>query len=310
MQLGKLVEVPVRELWKHEQYNFSNWLASPENIDYLNEILGLNLVDVQLEASVGAYRCDIFAKDDTSDIKVIVENQLEQSDHDHLGKIITYASGLGATYLVWITTQAREEHRSAVEWLNNNTVPEIGFFLLELHAYKIGDSHPAPKFEVIERPNDFIKKPLIVNPDQKERQVLAERKIFWEQLNETLIAQGKPFNVRKATTDHWYDISIGKSGVHLSITLVNKENNVGVEVYINDNKELYDELFLHKSDIETELGFMFVWDRLDTKKASRIKHYFSGLDFADHSNYPELIEEAITKIIKMRQVFLKYINTV
>lgn len=308
MKLGKLKEVPVRELWKHEQYDFSGWLAQAENIEYLNDILGLNLVDIKQEAPVGAYRCDFFAKDDSSDIKVIIENQLEQSNHDHLGKIITYASGLGATYLVWITTQAREEHRSAIEWLNNNTVPEIGFFLLELHAYQIGDSLPAPKFEIIERPNDFIKKVPTTVANNSERQVLAERKIFWEQLNETLIAKGKPFNVRKATTDHWYDVSLGTSVCHIAITLVNMKNTVGVEVYINNDKTMFDRLYAHRDEIEAELGFTFEWDRLENKKASRIKHYFPGLDFADHSNYPQLIEEAIDKSIKMKKVFPKYMN--
>lgn len=94
MQLGRLKEVPVRQLWKHEQYDFSKWIAHEENIELLNEILGLTLVDVDKEVYVGAYRCDIVAQDETTGVKVIIENQLEPSNHDHLGKIITYASGL------------------------------------------------------------------------------------------------------------------------------------------------------------------------------------------------------------------------
>lgn len=123
----------------------------------MNDILGLTLIEINQEAYVGSYRCDIVAVDETNGTKVIIENQLESSNHDHLGKIITYASGLDAKVIVWIVKQAREEHRSAIEWLNNNIRSGINFFLIELHAYKIGDSNPAPKFEVIEQPNDFIK---------------------------------------------------------------------------------------------------------------------------------------------------------
>ena len=129
MKIGTLQEVDIRDLWKHEQYDFSNWLAEPENISYLNDVLGLTLVDVSQEVFVGSYRCDLVAKDETDGTKVIVENQLEASDHDHLGKIITYASGLDASVIVWIVKQAREEHRSAIEWLNNNTKSGIDFFL-------------------------------------------------------------------------------------------------------------------------------------------------------------------------------------
>ena len=157
MELGRLHEVHVRDLWKHEQYDFSNWIAQKDNIELLNEILGLTLTDIDKEVYVGTYRCDIVAQDETTGVKVIIENQLEASNHDHLGKIITYASGLDASVVVWIVTEAREEHKSAIEWLNNNTNQNINFFLIEIHAYKIGNSLPAPKFEVIERPNDFIK---------------------------------------------------------------------------------------------------------------------------------------------------------
>lgn len=119
--IGKLKEVDVRELWKHEQYDFSNWLAKEENLEYLNDILGLTLTDIDKEVYVGPYRCDLVAKDETSGILVIIENQLEVTNHDHLGKIITYASGLNAKVIVWIVKEAKEEHRAAIEWLNNNT---------------------------------------------------------------------------------------------------------------------------------------------------------------------------------------------
>ena len=197
-EIGRLIEVDVRELWKHEQYDFSNWLAKESNIEYLNEILGLTLIEVDKEINVGPYRCDIVATDETSGLKVIIENQLESTNHDHLGKIITYASGLDAKVIVWIVKEAKEEHRAAIEWLNNYTSSEIDFFLIEIHAYKIGDSNPAPKFEVVEKPNDFVKRSK--NKDDGELNTSqTERLIFWQLFNDRVELKGKPFNIRKPT---------------------------------------------------------------------------------------------------------------
>ena len=304
--LGRLVSVNVRELWKHEQYDFSAWLAKPENIDYLSDELGLTLTDIQTEVFVGGYRCDIVAKDETSGIQVVIENQLEASNHDHLGKIITYASGLNASVIVWIVTTAKEEHRSAIEWLNNNTSQGISFFLIELHAYKIGDSLPAPKFEVIEKPNDFIKYNK-VNKDESDTVSRARRFEFWTKFNEILLEKGKPFNVRKPSTDHWYDVAIGTSKAHLSITLVNKEGKIVLELYIPDDKDLFDMLHQQQTEIESDLNMHFEWERLDKKKASRIKYSIPGLNFEDQSNYEELMNKAIECVVKMRGTFKKYI---
>ena len=307
MEIGKLKEVDIRNLWKHEQYDFSEWLSQEENINILNDILGLTLVDVSKEAYVGSYRCDLFAVDESTGTKVIIENQLEPSNHDHLGKIITYASGLDAEVIVWIVKTAKEEHRSAIEWLNNNTNSRINFFLIELKAYTIEDSIPAPFFNVIEKPNDFIKNTKINNSSDNLNKSQSERLEFWNRFNEILIDKGKPFNVRKATTDHWYSVAIGTSAAHVDITLVNKESKIGVELYISDDKELFDKLFEKKNLIEDELGFKLDWQRLDNSKASRIKYYINGLDFDNHSNYDELINKTIDLAVVMRNIFKKYI---
>ena len=308
MGIGKLSEVDVRELWKHEQYDFSKWLAKPENIEYMNEILGLTLIDINREVYVGPYRCDIVAKDETSGITIIIENQLEATNHEHLGKIITYASGLDAKVMVWIVKEAKEEHRAAIEWLNNNTSSEVNLFLLEIHAYKIGDSDPAPKFEIIEKPNDFVKRgnnKATNNGEMNKSQ--SERLTFWEQFNQVLINRGKPFNVRKATTDHWYDVAVGSSDAHIAIDLVNKDGMIVVEMYVSDNKELFDKLYDNKDAIENALGSELEWARLDGKKASRIKYSIPGLNFDDHSNYDNLMNQTIDFAVKMRDVFKKYI---
>ena len=307
LKLGRLEEVDVRKLWSHEQYDFSNWLAKEENIDLLNEALGLTLVDIEKEVFVGSYRCDIVANDETTGERIIIENQLEQSNHDHLGKVITYASGLDAKVIVWIVKEAREEHRSAVEWLNNNTNKDINFFLIEIHAYKIGDSLYAPTFEIVEKPNDFIKTGKTQSGSGDLNKSQSERLIFWTRFNEIIAERGKPFNIRKASTDHWYDIAIGTSAAHIGITLVNKENCIGVELYINDDKQIFDNLYQEKEKIEKELGLSLDWQRLDGKKASRIMYRIPGLDFDNHSNYDELMNEIIDKAVAFSTTFKKYI---
>lgn len=308
MKLGRLEEVDVRKLWSHEQYDFSNWLAKEENIELLNEVLGLTLVDIEKEVYVGSYRCDLVANDETSGQKIIIENQLEPSNHDHLGKIVTYASGLDAKVIVWIVKEAREEHRSAIEWLNNNTNKDINFFLIEIHAYRIGDSLYAPKFEIVEKPNDFIKTGKVQAGSGDLNKSQSERLVFWTRFNEIIVERGKPFNVRKASTDHWYDVAIGTSAAHIGITLVNKENCVGIELYISDDKSIFDSLYSQKEQIEQELGLILDWQRLDGKKASRILYRIPGLNFDDHSNYDELMNNTIDKVVAFSKVFKKYIK--
>lgn len=307
MAIGKLEEVDIRELWKHEQYDFSEWLSKKENIENLNEILGLTLVDISKETYVGSYRCDLFARDEATGTKVIIENQLEISNHDHLGKIITYASGLDAKVVVWIVTKAREEHRSAIEWLNNNTNSNVNFFLIEIHAYKIGNSDKAPMFKVVEQPNDFIKNNKSSSNEESMNKSQSQRIEFWSQFNDVVIERGKPFNTRKPTTDHWYNIAIGTSEAHIDITLVNKDSLIGVELYITNNKELFDKLYERKEDIESDLGFKLDWRRLDNSKASRIVYRIKGLNFDDHSNYNELMNKTIDLAVLMRDTFKKYI---
>jgi hypothetical protein len=307
MKLGKLQEVDIRKLWNHEQYDFSEWLSKAENLEILNEAIGLTLSEVEKEVYVGSYRCDLVGTDETTGDKVIIENQLEVSNHDHLGKIITYASGLDAKVVVWIVKEAREEHRSAIEWLNNNTPEKLSFFLIEIHVYQIGDSLCAPKFEVVEKPNGFIKNAKTQSGSGDYNKSQGERIEFWTRFNEVLVERGKPFNVRKPTTDHWYDIAIGTSDAHVSLTLVNKDGCVGVELYINNNKDLFDKLYAQKDEIEQKLGLSLEWQRLDGKKAARILYRMYGLNFDDHSNYESLMNQMIDKAVLFSAVFKKYV---
>lgn len=307
MKLDKLVEVDIRNVWKHEQYDFSKWLASEENINELGDTLNLTLTDVETEKFVGNYRCDILCKDEITGKVVLIENQLEPTNHDHLGKIITYASGLDASVVVWLVASAREEHASAIEWLNKHTDDDVSFFLVEIHAYKIGDSEPAPQFKIIEQPNDFVKSVKAISKNSDISDTEKKRLEFWTQFNEVLEERGKPFNRRKATTDHWYNVAMGSSECSISIDLVNKEHKIRVGVWISDNKNLYDNFYNNKDEIEAKCGFSLTWDRLDNKKASLACTYINGLDFDNQDNYPVLINEAIDLSIKLRDTFKLYL---
>ncbi len=307
-KLGKLTEVDIRKVWPHEQYDFSSWLAIDENIKGLGDVLNLSLTDIETEKFVGSYRCDILCKDEISGKIVLIENQLEATNHDHLGKIITYASGLDASVVVWIVADAKEEHASAIEWLNKHTTSDVDFFLIEIHAYKIGESDPAPMYKIIEQPNDFAKNVKALTKNEELNDSQKNRLLFWTQFNEAIDAKGKPFNKRKATTEHWYSIAIGSSLCHISIDLVNKEHFVRVGLWIGDNKGLFDKLFSDKNEIEKEIGESLEWDRLDGKKACSIYLRISGLDFNNQDNYPELMNKIIEVSSKFKETFSKRIE--
>ena len=308
IKLDKFKEVNIRDIWKHEVYDFSNWLAQEENINELGEILGLSLVDVNTEVSAGSFKSDIVCTDEITGKKIIIENQLEKSDHDHLGKIITYASGLDASVIVWIVAEAREEHASAVEWLNNHTDKDISIFLIEIHVYTIGNSNPAPMFKIIEQPNDFSKEIKNISNNREMNYSESQRLEFWDMFNDVISEKGKPFNIRKATTDNWYDIAIGTTRCHITVELVNKEGKVRVGLLIPDDKELYDTIYRQKEEIEESFLGKLTWDSLYTKKVSKIYTEIIGLDFSNHSNYHKLMEQIINIVVKMRSLWKDYIK--
>lgn len=305
MKLGKLEKVDLREIWKHEASGFSKWLVEPQNIQYLNETINLNLVDIQTEKNVGNYKCDVVCRDEFTDKVVIIENQLESTDHDHLGKIITYASGLDASVIIWIVKVAREEHSSAIEWLNNHTDENISFFLIQIEVIKIGDSLPAPQFNVIEAPNDFnkkIKKSVIEGYTESE----SGRLEFWTAFNDVMRVR-KQFNIRKPSTDNWYDFSIGTSTCHLSADLLNKEGRVRVNMWIPNNKIQYDNFYANKDVIENKLGFPLEWHKLEHKKASRICTYIDNFSFSKSSEYENISNKIIDILVKFRSTFEPFI---
>lgn len=157
-RLGTLTRIDLREVWKSEPYSFTPWLAEAENLNALAQVLEFEALElVQTEQQVSEFSVDIVAKIAGTDDIVVIENQLERTDHRHLGQAITYAAGTQAKAIVWVAPEFAEGHRAALDWLNRMTPEDIGFFGVEVGAVRIGDSVPAPVFTVVARPNNWAR---------------------------------------------------------------------------------------------------------------------------------------------------------
>ena len=273
-KLAKLTRVTdLREIWKHEARDFSKWLSEEENLKELSDAVGVSIVLGELESAVGSFSVDLFATEEGTGRKIVIENQLADTDHDHLGKIITYAAGKSADMIIWIVKRARDEHRQAVEWLNQRTDEDVGFFLIEIELWKVGDSLPAPRFNVVEKPNDWAKTMKAVGSSETKKLQYD----FWQAFIEH--AYNKPsfasnFGRRKANPQHWYNLSAGSSDYYISLTANTKEKRLGVEIYIPDNKELYSKYLENKDDLNGFLDMQLDW--IEASKASRIITFMGG----------------------------------
>ena len=303
--LGTLKEITdLRSIWPHEALNFTPWVA--ENVDLLADAVGLDITVDETESSVGDFNVDIYASETGTDRKIIIENQLEDTDHDHLGKLITYASGKGADVVIWVVKHAREEHKAAVEWLNNHTDDKIGFFLCEIKLFQIGDSQIAPAFTVVERPNDWTKE---IRRTASANSTQQQRLEYWQAFNDYAFSDAnfsRIFNKRKPTTDHWMDFSIGSSACHIAVSQIQKRKAVDVELYINDDKELFKSLFAHKDEIEKNMEMELEWKELPERKASRIL-IEKTVNLDDRATWPEQFDYIMDTCIKMKRAFKRYL---
>ena len=226
INLGKLKEIKdLRKVWPHEALDFTPWLAEEDNLALLADAVGLEITIDETESSVGDFNVDIYATETGTDRKIIIENQLEDTNHDYLGKLITYASGKSADIVIWVVKRAREEHRAAIEWLNNHTDENIAFFLVEIKLYQIGTSDIAVKFELVEKPNDWTKE---IKRHTSGSPTLQARYDYWVAFNDYAFSNNnfsKSFNKRKASTDHWMTMSVGSSACHISINQIRKDMN-------------------------------------------------------------------------------------
>lgn len=305
--LGKLREIQdLRKVWPHEAQSFTPWLAEEDNLALLANTVGLEITLNETESSVGDFNVDIYASETGTDRKIIIENQLEDTNHDHLGKLITYASGKSADIIIWVVKRAREEHRAAIEWLNNHTDENISFFLVEIKLYQIGNSDIAVKFEVVEKPNDWTKEIKRITNNSPTQQARYD---YWVAFNDYAFrnaAFSKQFNKRKASTDHWMTFSIGSSACQICISQIRKNNRAIVEWYISDDKSLYRKFYSNKAAIESEIGVSLEWNELPEKKASRILAY-KTVDFNNKDNWPEQFDWIMDMAIKMKKASKKYL---
>lgn len=307
--IGKLKQVPLRELWKHEDRGFSAWLEG--NLDSLSEAIRLSLSDPQRGIKAGDFQVDLVA-DDQNGNRVIIENQLEATDHDHLGKLLTYLTNLDAKAAVWITKEPRPEHIRAIQWLNETTPGDIAFFLVRLAAYRIGDSDPAPLFTVIVGPSEESKGFGNQKKELAERHLL--RRKFWEQLLARAKDKGVMYHAQRSpTTESWVQASAGVlSGLYLVYNVWMSEET-GVELYIDtedrdENKQIFDQLEQHKSAIEKSFGMPLEWQRLDAKRACRVRYVIREGGLSDgEAKWPAIQDAMINAMDRLAKAIRPHI---
>jgi len=306
MKLGKLTRVDLREYWKHEALDFTRWLAESENMELLSDEVGIGIQITQTEASVGRFNVDILAEEENTGRKIIIENQLERTDHSHLGQLITYAAGLEAEFVIWIVRDVREEHQQAVDWLNEHTDEQINFFLVVVELWQIENSPPAPKFTTISRPNEWKRSVRTGTKDGDLTDTKTKQLEFWQQLKEFAATNHPELKLRSPRPQHWFDVAIGRADCHIALIVDSKEDKVRCELYIPDSKELYQTLLSNREQIERDLNITepLEWKELPGKKASRIRavHAFR---FADASTWESAFAWLTEMTSRFRRVFAK-----
>lgn len=301
-QFGNLKQVELRKEWNHEAFDFTQWLIRAENLQLLSNEIGIEIAPKEAEARRGKYSVDILAEEESTGKKVIIENQLEKTDHDHLGKIITYASGYNAEYIVWIVKDANEEHRQAVEWLNEHTIPELYFFLIKLELWKIDESKPAVKFNTLVQPNEWMKvlRDIQINNNLTETKELQLS--FWTNFKAYSNEKDITFTTRKPRASRAYDLPIGTSEAYIRLTINTRPKEIGVSLIIKDNQELFDEYFERKQEIEEEIGEVLIWDAPENQKRSSIRMIKSA-DLENEEKWSEYFEWLMQKAQIFKQVF-------
>jgi hypothetical protein len=287
--------------------DFTTWLAKEENIEILSEEIGIDIKTIKTEAGVGKFSADILAEEETTGRKIIIENQLEATNHSHLGQIITYASGLDAAIVIWIVKDVRDEHKQAIDWLNEHTDEDVNFFAIKMELWKIGDSPSAPKFQIISKPNDWAKALKKSSRSSEPTETKLSQLEFWNKFKDYAEQNKTKLRLRSARPQHWYSLAIGSSIAHMSFTINTQENLIACEIYIPREKELFNQLIENKEAIEKQLGEELKWMGLEGKKASRIKLSKEAvLDNTDEwESYFQWLKETGEKF---QEVFGKYIK--
>jgi len=311
---GNLKQVNIRELWKNEASDFTEWLSHKENLDLLASELQIPLELVEREKSVGAFSADLVAKipnpDSETEEYVVIENQLEDSDHDHLGKLITYAAGVEAKIVILICKDLREEHRTAINWLNEISSKEVKFFAVKIEAWQIDDSKPAPKFNIICEP-DYWAKNIKQSVDVKKDLTETKRTQleFWNTFMEFLKNKKSTLKTRRVYPQHWCDMGIGTKNGYLVLVMDTRQNVVSAAFYSGNDpdKRIFQHLSSKKHEIEQEMGATLVWMELPDRKASRIK-IEKPIEVTDKNQWQSAFEFLKEQGEKIQIIFPKYLK--
>ena len=311
-ELGKLTRIDAREVWSHEAHDFTPWLH--ENIELLGEALGLDLDLGESEVRVGRFAADLVAKDVSNDRWVVIENQLAPTDHSHLGQLLTYGAGTEATVFVWIAPEFRDEHRAALDWLNEHSDEDSLFFDVVVELLAVDDSLPAPNFRLVSFPNEWQKS------TRSTRHPTSEKGAAYQEFFAGVLQAFKgrfpgETNVSKASHDSWLSMSVGRSGLSTGWAFT-IDKRFRVELYIDTgdvdiNDSYFKQFDSQKAVIESAVGQTLDWDSLKGKRACRISLYHadSPLSVLDDSETLARLEEwAVGEMKKLRDALRPHIQ--
>lgn len=298
--INRISRIPLRDIWKHEARDFTTWLQ--ENIDILNEVIGVEILNAEREQSTGNFNVDITGED-ASGHTVIIENQLERSNHDHLGKLITYLCSFDAKIAIWIVAEPRQEHINAIAWLNEST--NVDFYLIKIEGVKIGDSDPAPLMTIITGPSEEAKSIGTIKKSKSERHKLRYK--FWEQFLESSKSKLKTFNSISPSEYNWIGTGSGLRGVNYTFWLT--KDGVSLKIYIDrgkdkdeENIDLFNQLIAQKNEIERDFGNELEWEELDGYRSCVIKFNLnSGGWKTEEEKWPIIHQEMIDSMLKLQK---------
>ncbi len=313
MKLGRLEKLELRTFWKREATDFTPWLAQEENIQLLSETIGIELEVQSQEERVGPFSADILCKDTINDHYVLIENQLERTDHTHLGQLMTYAAGLDAVTIIWIAQKFTEEHRAALDWLNRITDDTFTFFGIEIELYKIGESSPAPMFNVVCKPNDWTKQVKKSTSSQPVTDTKLMQQDYWQKLKDFMEESKSTVKMQNPLPQHWTNIAIGKSHFHLSASVNSRDSSISIWLNIvgDKAKENYDKLHeIAYTDSLSEINKALIWDKLDGRKMSAVilktnADFTNSDDWARQFSWFKEHLEKFTKFFKPKIALLK-----
>lgn len=304
-ELSKIKKLELRTIWNHEALDFTKWLAEEENLNMLSETIGVDIKLIQVEANVGRYNVDILAEEESTGHKIIIENQLEDTNHDHLGKLLTYASGHDAKTMIWIVKNSREEHIKAIEWLNENTDDSLNFFLINIEVWQIDDSKPAPRFEVIVRPNEWAKTIRSTSGSGELTNTKLLQLNLWTRFKDYCQLNYPNLKLQKPGPQHWYNFAIGSTLAHLCLLVNTKESYIGLELLAGD-QEFYKYLENYKEEIEKQIGHKLDWSLRN--KTGNIRLKLNLDDVLNEKNDSKSFEWLATNINIFKKVFTTYIR--